>query len=276
MPGIDANAIIQRRIGDGVEPVSQPDSRKSDSQKPGFLWRRPTIVFGVSALGYAIQNVKSDDLWIVQMLLNSGADPNSIVTDSCDSWDGFEKRTALLEAISHNNLTTVKKLISAGADANPRIRVDISSTPLQKAAETGSIDIVHLLLEHGADVNAPPHYRYGATALQFAAIGGYAGIALLLLQKGADVNASPAQIDGRTALEGAAEHGRKDMVQLLLNAGAQITGIGGEQYERALEFASQNRQASTRRLLEEYKAQSWESLVDWHPTSIGSGVLSDF
>ena len=266
--GIDANAIIQRRFAD----VAEPDSRKPDSQNPGFLWRRPAIVFGVSALGYAIQKVKGDDLEIVQMLLNSGADPNSIVTNSFDFYQGFGKRTALLEAIEHDNLAMVKKLISAGADANPGIRVDVSRTPLQIAAERGSIDIVLLLLEHGADVNAPPHYRYGATALQFAAIGGYTGIAHLLLEKGADANASPAQIGGRTALEGAAEHGRKDMVELLLRAGVQIMGIYGEQYERALKFASQNGHDSTRRLLEKHKDkdESWENLVDWDPT--GSGV----
>jgi len=270
--GIDPNEIIRRKFNDGPES----DSRGPYFPEPGFPWCRPTIVFGVSALGYAIQEDKSDDLWIVQMLLNSGADPNSIMTNSFYSDGRFRKGTALLKAIDLNYLDMVKKLINAGADANPGTRIDIVGTPLQKAAEIGSMDIVHLLLGHGADVNAPPHYDHGATALQFAAIGGYMAIALLLLEKGANVNALPAQIDGRTALEGAAEHGRKDMVQLLLNAGAQITGIGGEQYERALEFASKNRQASTRRLLEEYKDQSWESLVDWHPTSIGSGVLSDF
>jgi hypothetical protein len=56
------------------------------------------------------------------------------------------------------------------------------------------------------------------------------------------------------------------MVQLLLNAGAHIIGIGGGQYGRALEFASQNGQNSICRFLEMYKDQSWESLVDWDPT----------
>jgi ankyrin repeat protein len=247
--GIDANAIIQRGFGDGVESNS--------------LCRRPDIVFGVSALGYAIQEDNSDNLWIVQALLNSGAGPNSIVTNSFDPFENFETRTALLEAINRNNLAMVKKLIMEGADVNPGARGDIFITPLQAAAKKGSIDIVYLLLEHGADVNAPPHYRHGATALQFAAIGGYTGIALLLLEKGAHVNALPAQIDGRTALEGAAEHGRKDMVRILLIARARIIGIGGEQYERALKFASKNGQDSTCRLLEKYKEQSWESLVDW-------------
>jgi ankyrin repeat protein len=249
--GMDANAIIQPGFGDETASES--------------LWCRPAIVFGVSALGYAIRDDKSDDLWVLQVLLDSGADPNSIVTRSFDAFKGFETRTALLEAINENNLATVKKLIMAGADVNAEIKGDIISTPLQAAAEKGSIDIVKLLLEHGANVNAPPHYRYGATALQFAAIGGYTGIAVLLLEKGADVNALPAQIDGRTALEGAAEHGRKDMVRILLIARAQTIGDGGKQYERALKFASKNGQDSICRLLEKYKEHSWESLVDWDP-----------
>jgi ankyrin repeat protein len=247
--GIDANAIIQPGFGDEVGSNSR--------------CRRPTIVFGVSALGYAIQKDDSDDLWIVQALLNSGAGPNSIVTRSYSCYEGFETRTALLEAINWNSLAMVKKLIMEGADVNLGIRGDILTTPLQAAAKKGSIDIVYLLLEHGADVNAPPHYKYGATALQYAAIGGYTGIALLLLEKGADVNALLAQIDGRTALEGAAEHGRKDVVRILLIARAQIIGVGGGQYERALMFASKNGQDSTCRLLEKYKEQSWEILVDW-------------
>jgi hypothetical protein len=101
--GIDANAIIQRRLGDGAEP----NTRKPDSQKPGFLWHRPTIVFGVPALGYAIREDKSDDLWIVQMLLNSRADPNGIVTESFDIGEGLGKETALLKAIARNKLATV-------------------------------------------------------------------------------------------------------------------------------------------------------------------------
>jgi ankyrin repeat protein len=274
--GIDANEIVKRGFSDGVSDRRQPESGEPDSPNPDFPWRRPSISCGVSAFGYAIQQDESEDLWIVQMLLNHGADPNSIVADDFGSFSDYDKATALLEAVKSNELAMVRTLINAGADANTGARKDIDRTPLQAAAELGSFDIVRLLLDHGADVNAPPHYDHGATALQFAAIYGYTGIALLLLEKGADVNASPAEIGGRTALEGAAEHGRKDMVQLLLNAGAHIIGIGGEQYGRALEFASNNGQHSICRFLEKYKDQSWESLVDWDPTWIGSGVLNDF
>lgn len=251
--GVDANAIVRRKRGDGAT------SSKGNAS---------TTCYGESALGTAIKTDKSNGLWIVRMLLRGGADPNSIVIESPNN-------TALLAAINQKNIALVTALIAAGVDANASLTVHISRTPLQLAVEKGSMDIVHVLLKHGADVNAPPHDRYGATALQFAAIGGYVGIALLLLERGAEVNAPPAKIGGRTALEGAAEHGRIDVLQLLLNAGAQVIGPGGEQYERAREFASKNGHIAARRLLESYKGQGLEDFVGWDLMSTDVGFLDD-
>jgi ankyrin repeat protein len=215
-----------------------------------------------SAFGAAIEIDQSEDLWIVRMLLNSGADPKVIVFDGSVAFR--ETQTALLAAIYQNNIRLVKLLIRSGANANDHFRFNVDRTPLQLAVEEGRMEIIDLLLEHNADVNAPPHKKYGATALQFAAIRGYVGIAKLLLEKGADVNALPAKIAGRTALEGAAEHGRIDMLQLLLNAGAQITGPGSEQYERAKKFASENGHNAARRLLESYHDNALGlTLFDW-------------
>jgi ankyrin repeat protein len=251
--GVDANAIVRQKLGDG-ETSSRRDA--------------PTIRYGESALGTAIKTDKSNGLWIVRMLLRGGADPNSIVIESTNS-------TALLVAINQKNLALVNALIAAGVDVNASLTACISRTPLQLAVEEGSMDIVHVLLKHGADVNASPYDRYGATALQFAAIGGYVGIAHLLLERGAEVNAPPAKIGGRTALEGAAEHGRIDVLQLLLNAGAQVIGPGGEQYERAREFASKNGHIAARRLLESYKGQGLEDFVGWDLMSTDVGFLDD-
>jgi ankyrin repeat protein len=239
--GVDANTIVHRKLGD---------------KAMSFRGNISTSCYGESALGTAIKTDKSNDLWIVRILLRGGADPNSIAIESPNG-------TALLAAINQKNLALVDALIAAGADANASLTVHISRTPLQLAVEKGSMDIIHVLLKHGADVNAPPYGRYGATALQFAAIGGYVGIAYLLLERGAEVNAPPAKVGGRTALEGAAEHGRIDVLQLLLNAGAQIIGPGGEQYERAREFASKNGHIAARRLLESYNAQWLENFVGW-------------
>jgi ankyrin repeat protein len=264
--GVDANAIVHPKLGDEATPFRGNPFRGNPFRGNASRGNASTICYGESALGTAIKTDKSNELWIVQMLLRNGADPNSIVIESTNS-------TALLAAINQKNLVLVNALIAAGADANASLTARISRTPLQLAAEEGSIDIAHVLLKHGADVNAPPYNRYGATALQFAAIGGYVGIAYLLLERGAEVNASPAKIGGRTALEGAAEHGRIDVLQLLLNAGAQVIGPGGEQYERAGEFASKNGHIAARRLLESYRDQWLGDFVDWDLTSTDVGFL---
>ncbi|EXJ75204.1 uncharacterized protein A1O5_01900 [Cladophialophora psammophila CBS 110553] len=201
-----------------------------------------------SAFGTAIRVDKSKDLWVIQMLLHRGADPNKVVNDTRDN-------TALLSAIKQGRPELVKMLIAAGADVNLPPVDRVSATPLQRAVERGKTDIIDILLEQGADVNAPPCGRTGATALQFAAINGYIGIATILLAKGANINASPAKIGGRTALEGAAEHGRIDMLQFLLDAGVQLIGQGSEQYARARELASENGHIAARRLLEAYYAR---------------------
>jgi ankyrin repeat protein len=243
--GIDANAFFFSKKGD--QAVSEHLFPKTS--------RGLYLETGQSALGFAIVSDESEDSGIVRLLLQLGADPNSIV--------GSEHYTALLAAIHEGNLGLVKVLLAAGADANPNLRSGVKHTPLQLAVKKGRLDIVNILLDSGADINMPPFDRYGATALQFAAIGGYIGIAQLLIQRGADVNAPSARIGGRTALQGAAEHGRIDMLQLLLSAGAQITGTGIKQYNRARELALENHHGAAFRLLEKYSAGMWENLVAW-------------
>jgi ankyrin repeat protein len=255
--GIDASAILNRKFGDkAVFPF--PSSKTS---------REPNLTSGQSALGFAIKSDNSKDSWIVRLLLHSGTDPNSIVTN--------DHQTALLMAIDESNLGLVKILIAAGADANPSLGSGVKRTPLQLAVEKGRIDIVNILLDNGAGINTPPFDRYGATALQFAAIGGYVGIAQLLIQRGADINASSAKIGGRTALEGAAEHGRIDMLQLLLSAGAQITEIGLRQYDRARELALGNGHRAACKLLEKYSGEMWENLVAWDDLTKDFGFLEE-
>ncbi|OAP61509.1 hypothetical protein AYL99_03712 [Fonsecaea erecta] len=201
-----------------------------------------------SAFGTAIRLDMTEDLALVQRLLNAGADPNKIVSEQPTD-------TALLAAIKQNNVKLVEMLVSAGAKVNPRLIQRISRTPLQLAVEQGSMDIVNLLLEKGADVDAPAYDQYGATALQFAAIKGFLGAASMLLEKNADVNAPAAKVGGRTALEGASEHGRIDVMQLLLDSGARVIEEGSRQFERARDLASKNGHRAARRLLENYRTQ---------------------
>jgi hypothetical protein len=160
--------------------------------------------------------------------------------------------TLLQMAVEKGNVTQVKHLLEQHADPNFVPTGPFSHTPLQIAARNGSKEITMLLLEYNTNVNAPQRPDSGATALQFAAIGGFLGIAILFLEYQVDLDAAGAQINGRTALEGAAEHGRIDVLMMLLNAGVNIHGEGQIQYERALNFASDNGHHAARQMLEKY------------------------
>lgn len=200
------------------------------------------IRYGESALGTAIRLDTANDLPVIRMLLDAGADPNAIVSEFYG--------VALSMAIRMKSIHAAELLIQRGADVNSWDGSQYS--PLQAAAEIGSLDLVKRLLNAGADVNAPPAEDSGATALQVAAMYGFIGIACLLLEKGAEVNAPPAKKEGRTALEGAAEHGRIDMLQLLLNCGAKVKSSGEVQFNRSLSFARRQGHHAAARLLQAF------------------------
>lgn len=240
-----SNFLAVRKLLEHVSAANDPDPRVV-SLKPiqHFKCTSATNSFGV-----AISRHKYDvGLLIVRLLLQAGADPDGIVNTDY-------RESAFTMAIAEKNFDLINLLIDAGAMVNAPAGDGIWFTPLQAAANGGSLELVRKLRELGADVNAPPAEQFGATALQLAAMRGYIGIARYLLDEGADVNAPPAKISGRTALEVAAEQGRIDMIQFLLNAGAKIHGPGGEQYSRALSFASRNGKRAARRYLESIHAQ---------------------
>lgn len=249
-----------------VSTANDPDPR-AVSLKPiqHFKCTSATNAFGVAILRHKYDPA----LPIVQRFLEAGADPNSIVNTEY-------RESAFTMAIATKNIDLINLLIDTGAIVNAPAGDGIRFTPLQAAADVGSLELVRKLRELGADVNAPPAERSGATVLQLAAMGGYIGIARYLLDEGADVNAPPAKINGRTALEVAAEHGRIDMIQFLLNAGAKIHGPGGEQYSRALNFASRNGKRAARRYLESIHAQHLDhSPETFVPDDLNSGHVAN-
>ena len=190
-----------------------------------------------TAFGHAIAKQQAKSTASLELFLKKGCKANGVVAEASrrrfypgaserftiQQDHGFASRpriTALLAAIDTRNTSTVQLMIRHGDGVNFPARGRINRTPLQRAAEIGSLDIVDHLLNYGANVNAPAAERGGGTALQLAAIGGYIPIACKLLSLGADPNAPASKVNGRTALEGAAEHGRLDMVKVLLNGGA--------------------------------------------------------
>ena len=210
----------------------------------------------ITPFGFAIQKGRSGNIAGAQLLLENGANPNSIVSRSLRN----EEQTALLMAVSTKSPEMVELLLKHSASINyPLGRCTYS--PLQKAAEIGSYEIVQLLLEQGAAVNAVPYLKRG-TALQLAASGGYLGIALLLLEKGADVNALSSPMYGRTPLEAASEHGRLDMVKVILQAGADTRRDDHRQLKAAMQLARKNGHFATLDLLRSHDSGVKPSMRD--------------
>lgn len=190
----------------------------------------------LSPFGYAIIHSTVE---VIEMFLQAGCNPNSIVSEAEHYHEGVSYRlTGFLTAIETRSILKVKLFHRYAADVNFPAHTRVKHTPLQKAAAIGSTEIVEFLFRLGADVNAPAARGEGGTALQLAAIGGYIPVACQLLNYQADVNAPASKVNGRMALEGAAEHGRLDMVQLLLNAGAGNEGKDLAQFERAKALAN--------------------------------------
>ena len=220
--------------------------------------------------GHAIVRQQSNFTGLLELFLQNGCNPNDFVSQGFDGSsppvtsrqfkyvplpftsrqfeygpsrrvkDPHPRVTALLAAIGMRNTSTVELFIRYGADVNYPTRGPLKRTPLQRAAEIGSLDIVELLINHGANVHTPAAERGGGTALQLAVIGGYIPLACRLLSLKADVNAPRSTVNGRTALEGAAEHGRLDMVKLLLNGGAGSDHGGEGQIANAIALARDN------------------------------------
>lgn len=177
----------------------------------------------VSILGFAIENIKADDIKVVDLLLKAGAPVNAVGKVYLERPGEDEEhealKTPLVLAIQARNTQLVKLLLENGADINHPARRGFFRTPLQEACKIGSYDLVELLLQKGADVNSPAARRCGGTALQFAAQNGSLKFGELLLLNKADPHAPGSEFGfGGTAFEKAAEHGRYHFLLLLWNS----------------------------------------------------------
>ncbi|KAI4663375.1 uncharacterized protein J4E78_003787 [Alternaria triticimaculans] len=168
--------------------------------------------------------------------------------------------TCLTYAIGLGSLKTVQKLHQVGANISLPAEWEIPRTPLQAAAQAGSVNIVKYLLGQGVNPNEAPAKRAGGTALQLAAAKGHVGIAAALLDANAEINAKPAMLDGRTAFEGATEHGRIEMMLFLFHRGANLLADESRQYRRAVQFAEDNLQHAAKELADELHAKAMASV----------------
>ena len=123
------------------------------------------------------------DLTQLVVLLNSGADPNSVNPNAGN--------TLLYNACFGDRLDVVRLLLAHGADPNKRM--------VYRSGVDGRVDegVVTLMYAHSAEV------------------------ALALLGAGADPNAQ--DMEGRTALMRAVVAGTIEQVKVLIAAGASVT-----------------------------------------------------
>ena len=238
-------ASVRQILSTGVDAEANITNGGIDERRTGF--------------GFAIFRQQDNKDNFLEMFLEKGCNPNGVVDQS---GPGRNIITAFLAAIDTQSPSIVELFIKYEADVNFPARLGVKRTPLQRAAELGSLEIVDILVNRGADVNAPAAARGGGTALQLAAKGCYIPAVCRLLSLGANVNAPGSIVNGRTALEAAAEHGRLDMVQILFNAGAASRLSDRGQITNAMTLAKDNGHFGVCDLLEQHL----------HPETEGNGL----
>jgi ankyrin repeat protein len=213
-----------------VQLLTAHDTQEIEFKK----WRDAGADPKSSTLGHLwTMAIRSNDLNLVQRLLMSGADVNSLFGDGS---------TVLMGAAQAGELEIVRSLIAAGANVGSQTRD--GTTALLLAAQNGQAGVVRELLTAKAAPDA--RNKTGGTALIDAAFGGHLDVVRALLDSRADPNL--ALQDGSNALMAAAGKGNNEIIQALLRAGAQVNA-GADSGGTALMEAAYAGRADTVRLL---------------------------
>ena len=130
-----------------------------------------------------------------------------------------DEEQRLIEAVAHNDLTTVRKLVDARININ--VQDTRGRTALLVAVEGHNLEIARVLLGAGADVNLQDDKMDSPFLL--AGAEGTVDIMKLILQAKPDF--SLYNRFGGTALIPAAERGHVDMVKLLVNTKVDIDHV---------------------------------------------------
>lgn len=171
--------------------------------------------------------VTNDNLDLVELLLEAGADPNSSLP---------YVSSALSQAIRCNNIAMVQLLLKYGADVNARGHGDEGRSPFQAALfDRAHMEIVSILIKAGPYINDE--------ALQIAIWGDDIAATIFLLFYGADVDTL--STSSKTALLClAVKNGAVDLVEYALLHGADANHYmdHSEQARYAFKFGGRNYQ----------------------------------
>ena len=213
----DAQAVL-RLLGQKVDvKTKEPDGGTAlhwavhlgDRDTAALLIRAGAPVnaandYGVTPLSLACTN---GNVAIVELLLNSGANPNTA--------SPVTGETVLMTAARTGIVDVVKMLLDRRADVNVT-EPQLGQTALMWAAAEGHSGIVRVLVERGAGVRA--RSKAGFPPLVFAARTGDVELIKFLLGAGADVNEEAA--DGTTALSVAIVRSHTSLARFLVTKGA--------------------------------------------------------
>lgn len=183
---IDSHANVNQADAQGFTPLFWAVDRRNMETAPNFPWM-----------------VTTDPMFLIQKLLDAGANPNAIVNNTPRSRmrEGSPRivfATALMRAVFSADLEVVKLLLAHGAD--PHIISSDRETTVAAAAGLGFIrgyhkerpiadrlEILKMMVNSGGDVNAADNY--GITPLMAAANLGEVSIIQYLIDNGADLGA---------------------------------------------------------------------------------------
>jgi len=130
---------------------------------------------------------------------------------------------SLMQHKFRNQIETIKKLLSHGADPNC-----YNGSPLILAVKSNNLKFVDLLLSNGADPQIQQNFP-----LIWAASHGYLDIAKSLVSAGANVNA----LDGKPLIM-AIKNEHFEMVKFLIESGADVNADNGEPLIQAVKLKS--------------------------------------
>ena len=176
------------------------------------------------SLFYAVN--ANNSLELVKVLLNSGANPNIVYSDTEEG-----NFTILDRSLYYNNFEIFKTLVENGANIS---KVNDRGEPfIVDAIRRERFDIVKYLVEKGID----PAMKYeleeyypnvNISLLAGTLYNSDTEMAKYLIEQGADVNTPIPSEDGYPLLLQAVDNGKTELVKLLIENGADTTVVNKE------------------------------------------------